>query len=73
MTISPSKDCWSRYDIDANFRVLAEWLGPGLAEGGDASVAPVARIGEAAGSTFLRPPIDWMFSFCSHGPRSVQA
>jgi hypothetical protein len=28
MTISPSKDCWSRYDIDANFRVLAEWLGP---------------------------------------------
>jgi hypothetical protein len=28
MTLSPSKDCWSRYDIDANFRVLAEWLGP---------------------------------------------
>src|SRR5262245_14620584 len=28
MTISPSKDCWSRYDIDTNFRVLAEWLGP---------------------------------------------
>jgi len=28
MTISPSKDCWSRYDIDASFRVLAEWLGP---------------------------------------------
>src|SRR5215831_20097486 len=28
MTISPSKDCWSRYGIDANFRVLAEWLGP---------------------------------------------
>ena len=23
-----SKDCWSRYGIDANFRVLAEWLGP---------------------------------------------
>jgi hypothetical protein len=22
---------------------------------------------EAAGSTFLRPPIDQMFSFCSHG------
>ena len=28
MAISPSKDCWSRYGIDANFRVLAEWLGP---------------------------------------------
>src|SRR5215469_6605292 len=28
MTISPSKDCWSRYGIDANFRVRAEWLGP---------------------------------------------
>src|SRR5262245_4215462 len=43
MTISPSNDCWSRYDIDANFRVLAEWLGPGLPESSDLSRASVAQ------------------------------
>jgi hypothetical protein len=35
--------CWSRYDIDANFRVLAEWLGPGLPESSDLSRASVAQ------------------------------
>src|SRR5262249_23767876 len=89
MTISPSKDCWSRYDIDTNFRVLAEWLGPGLPESNDPSWASVAqwragisclwkfrievwltRVNRGGSRPDLAPtPIDWMFSFCSHGHR----
>src|SRR5262249_24307507 len=90
MTISPSKDCWSRYDIDANFRVLAEWLGPGFLRAVTFPELqwPVARRNRASqissrgvaaprqsGRQPARAsdPIDWMFSFYSHGPRSVQA
>jgi len=86
MTISPSKDCWSRYDIDANFRVLAEWLGPDFPR---AIIFP--ELQWLSGAQEYRPleisnlgvvdprqsrrqpldlpptPIDWMFSFCSHG------
>ena len=84
--MSPSKDCWSRYDIDANFRVLAEWLGPDFPR---AIIFP--ELQWLSGAQEYRPleisnlgvvdprqsrrqpldlpptPIDWMFSFCSHG------
>jgi hypothetical protein len=73
MTISPSKDCWSRYDIDANFRVLAEWLGPGLPKSSDlflslsGSVARrnrfqimawLTRVNRGGGQLNFPPPID---------------
>jgi hypothetical protein len=83
MTISPSKDCWSRYDIDANFRVLAEWLGPdfpramtfpelqwlsGAQEYRASGNFESWRVNRGGSRLDLPPPpIDWMFSFCSHG------
>src|SRR5262249_27449491 len=92
MTISPSKDCWSRYGIDANFRVLAEWLGPDFPRAMTFPELQVAQwragisclwkfrivawltsVNRGGSRLDLPPPrIDWVFSFCSHGYRSVR-
>src|SRR5215831_12221266 len=89
MTISPSKDCWSRYDIDANFRVLAEWLGPDFPRAmtfpefsgsvARRNIVPleISNLGvvdprQSRRQPARSPPINWMFSFCSYGHRSVR-